>query len=307
MSNEMNQSAHTETIQQPAETPPETPPEMPAEMPDDQPEQAEGHETKEPLADFKGTKHKVKVDGKFVEVDYNTLVSKFSKAEAADKRFMEAVQLKNQADQILSQFQQLQQNPEMLVNVLGEDNFTKLAEQVLYKKYSRDDMSPEQRELEELRELKNRYEQERIEAERLQQAQKHQEEVNSYKQQYERRFDNVLKQMNWPKTPETVARIARFYQASAENGYEPTDSDIQNFLEANYSSELKNIFSNVSVDKLYQMIGDDGLKALRQYDLQKVKSNRVPFNSGSHGGSSEPKKARTLEQVLTEARQRAGL
>lgn len=50
---------------------------------------------------FKGTKHKLKVDGREEEVDYDQLLENAQKGKAADKKFQEAAQIKKDWDSIM--------------------------------------------------------------------------------------------------------------------------------------------------------------------------------------------------------------
>lgn len=50
---------------------------------------------------FKGTKHKLKVDGREEELDYDEVLARAQKGSAADKKFQEAAQLRKDMDSIM--------------------------------------------------------------------------------------------------------------------------------------------------------------------------------------------------------------
>lgn len=118
-------------------------------------------ESKKPaeVPSFKGTKHKVKVDGKELEVAYEDLIKSYTLEQAGFKRMEEAAEYRKRVEQYDQLFDNLEKNPKLLrelAKTLNHD-FDKLAEEALFEKYNYERMTPEQRRLHELEEKERRW------------------------------------------------------------------------------------------------------------------------------------------------------
>lgn len=113
----------------------------------------EGQKPSSPVPDFRGTKHKVKVDGQEQEVEYDELVRDYQMKQAAQKRMQQAAEQTKKAERALKLEEAFSKGDlATLKKLLPRDQFTKVSEDLLI----------EQMEWESL----PKYEQKRILAER---------------------------------------------------------------------------------------------------------------------------------------------
>jgi hypothetical protein len=84
------------------------------------------------VPDFRTTKHKLKIEGKEVEWDYDRLVAEASKGHVADRKFDQAAQIKKQVDEVIGGLRGKDMTAlKKLAQAVGPDAFRELAENYL--------------------------------------------------------------------------------------------------------------------------------------------------------------------------------
>jgi hypothetical protein len=107
--------------------------------------------------------HEITIDGKKTKVTLAELKRGYGHMKVATQRLQEAATIRKQNEQFSGIFEQIRTNPENfweLGTALGLDTKT-MAAKIVLDEMRRESMSPEQRELEELRNQKNQWESER--------------------------------------------------------------------------------------------------------------------------------------------------
>ena len=82
-----------------------------------------------PANPYAGTKHKVKIDNKELDVPYEQLVSDYQERQASQKRFQEAAKLKKEVDSFIGSLKS--GDLKMLKNIIPPDQLRQFAEQEL--------------------------------------------------------------------------------------------------------------------------------------------------------------------------------
>ncbi len=132
-----------------------------------------------PQIDFKGTKHRVKIDGKEAEVDYDELVTDYQARKSSMQRYNEAQRLAAESKEKTTRLEQIEKALEagdikFLVDKLGREKAKELMENHLISEMEYQNLSPaEKRALqleEENKRLKQRDEDAKKEHEKRQQA-----------------------------------------------------------------------------------------------------------------------------------------
>ena len=114
-------------------------------------------ETQSTTAETK--KFRVKVDGSELEVPETELISNYQKGVSADKRFKEAAELKKQIEQFVGQ---VKENPELLLEQLGINPYEYYESRLLERiraQQEEQQLSPEAKELKELKKWRDDFEQ----------------------------------------------------------------------------------------------------------------------------------------------------
>lgn len=220
-------------------------------------------------------KYKVKVDDSELEVDENELVSSYQLRRASQKRFEEASEARKQAEAIL-QFAMKHPNDPRLKE-FGFD-WDKTAEEYVVNKYSREKMTPEQRELEDFRTR----EKQRLEAEAKAKEESEktvaQQRAEAKKQELLQEFVPALKKHKLPENTESIRRMAHFYRTYLKldpDNKPPVDLLAQEVRES-YVHEYRNTLGGLEGDDLLETLGDDLRKKIRKAEVARVRGGTPP-------------------------------
>lgn len=215
--------------------------------------------------------YEIKVDGTTLRMTLDEMKKHAQLGTAATKRFQEAAQTKKQAEQILAK---LKQNPIEAAREAGvsEAAFRELVEKYLYDQIKRDEMTPEQRELEELRTLKAQSEKEKLTRKEEEDKQKQDQEVIHYQNQYIASYEKAFASAGLQKSEMAVQRIAQIQLEALENNWDmPVEMAVDQYKKEQ-SSNIKGYLGALTVDQLEEVLGKDKLKELRKKDLAGLKN-----------------------------------
>ena len=199
---------------------------------------------------------KVKVDGQELEVDESELTRGYAHNRAANERMRQATETRQLAEQVLNLFKT---DPKQAFSKLGVDAKS-FAEQVLREEMEEAVLTPEQKELRDLKRFKETISQ-KEERERQEQASKAEQ---AFREQVATELQgniiNALSSADLPKNEFTVSRMAFYLESCIQAGFNATPQDVVAHVKAEYDRELKSFLSSVPEDKLLTFIGDDFTK-----------------------------------------------
>jgi hypothetical protein len=259
---------------------------------------------------------KLKVGGREVELEEPEVIRKAQLAEGAEQKFREAAEMRKQAQQFV---EALRTNPMAVLThpELGI-NFRELAEQYLGTELQKELMSPEQRELEELRSFK-RQQEEAAQAQAQQQQTTAQrkaemEAVQRAQAQYDRDITEVLQKSQLPKSPYTVKRVAEVLMSALEKGYELDVPTAVDMVRERYVQDIQAMVGGLDGESLIKMLGDGVLGKLRKYDLARIKakiqpeqSTAAPQVTAQPAASGKEQERLRPQEWIKQMRQRAGV
>lgn len=247
----------------------------------------------QPVVDFKGTKHRLKVDGAEEELNYEDVIKLAQLGKASGKRFQEAAQLRNEISDL---FEKSKQNPDEFFKLLGLDP-VQYAEQKLRAAVEELSLTDEQKDAREAKRRLAEYEaREKAAKEHSEKAQREQQEMLVAKQ-----IDDEIAQalaesgIKNPK-PRHVARIAEQLLASladesatqrwsAKEAYEKVRGD--------YLQDISEYLEDLEAPQLLEVLPKSIVEKLRKHDIDSVKKGTL---SKPQAGSSLPKTAETKKQ-----------
>jgi hypothetical protein len=162
------------------------------------------------------TRIKVKVDGQELELSQEELVRDYQMRQASEKRFQEASKLRQEAQAQIDALQYAKENPIEFFKQTGV-NAKAFAEQVLLQELEESMLSPQERELRDLRNYKLGLEE--------QQKKKAHEELVKERSQLEDQYANeiqdeileVLSANKMKPSPRNIAKVAEFLSASLDD------------------------------------------------------------------------------------------
>jgi hypothetical protein len=263
-------------------------------------------------------KHKLKVNGREVELDEPEVIRRAQLAEAADAKFREAADMRKQMEQFV---EQLRSDPMSILTHpdIGLD-FKALAEQHLTKELQRELLSPEQRELEDLREWRREQETQAEQQRQEQMTRAQRQEMQRLEQQaaenYDRQITEVLNHSGLPKTAHTVKRVAELLYGALEKGYDLDVATAVDMVRQGYMTDISALVGGLDGDHLVKTLGDDVVKKLRKHDLAQLRKQReaagapqpqpVVTDGAGRQREEQPRKLNT-HQWIEEARKKAGV
>lgn len=243
-----------------------------APHPDDTPAEAAAKEAARKL--------KLKINGREREYDEQEVVRLAQLSAGAHEKFAEAAEMRKQAEQF---FETLLKDPKSVLlhpELRDRINMRQIAEEFLGAELQKEMMSPEQRELEELRAFKRQQDEAKAAQEHEQLTKTQQAEMQALQQraaqEYDRKISEVLSQSNLPKNAYTVKRVAELLHGALTKGY---DLDVQTAVDIvrdGYVTDLQSLVGGLDGEPLVKFLGDDLVKKLRKYDLQRLKSQMEP-------------------------------
>jgi Asp-tRNA(Asn)/Glu-tRNA(Gln) amidotransferase A subunit family amidase len=256
------------------------------DAPDQEPEQ-----TPEPQV------FKKKINGKWVEVSSDELWKHYGLEQTARERLQEAARIRKEAEEMqastaserdqLAQFlYELKKRPETAFELLSEmgHDAKKIAKQMVLREMEWERMTPEQKELEELRQYKQQQDQllerqkEEEETQRLTQAERQAVE------QVDALISEAVKLSGLQPKPKTVARLAEACQTlinANPNGDLPSAEQVLKRFRSYMNQDAKELYQAQDVDKLIELglLDDNSIKRIADYHLRKSKEKLPSFSA----------------------------
>ncbi len=231
----------------------------------------------------------------FDATDEESVKREVQKARAANKRFDEAARLRGEAEQAFSMLK----DPASLRQILQDPrvgvDLKKFAEDYVWEQ-----IQQQQREAEWAKDpaAKQRWE-DGEELKRRRDADARAKEEGASRQQrdaqarhetvYEQKFMKALETGGIPKTPEAVARMAELTMMAVDKNIDLTTEEIAQVYLAELEQADRARYGGATGEQLARMIGEDGLKRLREYDLSRLKNpqgNPFPKRSAAKQAAS---------------------
>lgn len=221
-------------------------------------------------------KFKLKVDGEEFEeeIDLNDeayITKQLQLAKAAKKRMEEAQQEKRKAYEIA---QMLEKDPTALLKKMGDKGY-EYAEQLLLEKIQKEMMTPEQRELSELKERLARFERQEKESLERQEQEKQSALENKIAQEYQQKIISALEKTGLPKTPDMAKRMAFLLQKNLEIGLDLDADDLAEEAKKEVMGLFSSLAKDADAEKLLNIIGKDNYKKIDKFRVQELKKKQL--------------------------------
>lgn len=227
----------------------------------------EGEDTPSQKAQEK-RKYRVKVDDTEEEVEEEELLRGYQKAKSSDKKFQEASQLKKQIENLLDV---MKNDPARVMSELGVD-FKTHAEQYLLAQLEDSMLTDEQRELRDLRALKNSREEELKKQKELLEAQENEAALTKAIDEIDAEVFEALQNAGLKATPRTIARVAEQILASleSEDGRMPAKAALER-VKSDYADDVRDWLGALPSAEVVKLLPPEVVAVIRAHDLAQTK------------------------------------
>jgi hypothetical protein len=247
----------------------------------------------------------LKIDGKDVEreMTHDEAARYIQLGEASGQRFQEAAAMRKQAEGLV---QLLKTNPRAaLEHPAIKADIRKLAEEVLSEELENQLADPKDRELKQLkRQLAQREETDRKASEEAKRADAAKQEERLVAE-YSAGIKKALTGAGLPITNATVNSMIHYMSGAVDAGHDLPPEQFVDLVKADYKRQLSELFSSSDAETMAQLLGEEGMKKIRGYDLGRLKSptppGTVPATQNSAKGKSEKPK-RKLSEIFADIR-----
>lgn len=235
-------------------------------------------------ADYRKMMHKVKLDGRELDVPYDELVNSYQLKSSSTKRFQEAAAAKQQISELLSK---AKEDPWMLLEQLGinpdEIANKRVAEKIEWDLLPKEkkELITRQRELEKREREVNKYKEEQTSKEQ-------QALYTQAAQEIDTEIGDVLKASGLQPSPRVVARVAEIMIAHLEKGDRIHASKALERVDKDVFDEAIHYFDSLPIEKLVERLPKEFIKKLRKYDVSNVQTGK-PFGGLASGTDALPK------------------
>jgi hypothetical protein len=229
-------------------------------------------------------------------------------AVAAMKQDLRASFVRNKSTQAMKEFEQkeqsfgellsLLQSPETAVQVLehlGLD-VKNLSENYLLKLIEEQAMPEHERALKERERVIAEREMKIQQEEALKQQQIEEMQMAQAAEIMNQQIIGAMEEYKLPKTEYTVRRIAHYMFEAGKRGIDASASDVAPFVRKELEQINKSIIDQADPDLISELLGEEKLKAIRQKDLEKIKT---PMNIKGQAPAPTPKKQKAPEPGLS--------
>jgi len=243
-------------------------------------------------------KFKLKVDGEEVdeEIDFNdeeSMRNKLQLARAAKKRMTESKESTRKAMEIIKAFDN---NPETLLERLGPKG-QEIAEKYLLKKIQDDMLSPEQKELRDLKRENETYKEKNTREQADKDLQVSQQREADFAKSFQTTIIAAVQKSGLPKSPELVKRMAAKFSQNLEFGLELTPDDLAQEVKNDLLDIVKSLVGDSDGEHLVNMLGKDAANKIRKFDLKSLQEKQGQvFQSGKKTPLGAPLPAPKLDK-----------
>lgn len=205
------------------------------------------------------------------------------KAKGADKKFLEAAKARKEA---IKFFKMAKENPEEVLSKVGQDPM-KWAYEKVAKDVQDKLRDPKEVELERAQKELERYKAQEAERQAKLKADQEEKQAAAWRQKFEAEIIDALETTpTLPKNPHTVAQIARYIATVKDKtGVLLSAKEVASVVENDIRNTMKSILTNADAKKIMDLIGEEGMKMIREYDLAQLKNPLKQPNSAAVPGS----------------------
>jgi len=230
----------------------------------------------ENIPEYRKIKHKVKIEGQERDVDYDDLVRGYQMETVSQKRFREA---REQQQQALSLIDQFKKDPAEVMRQLGLDP-DEWSEKRVAKKLDYEFMTPEQRELFDLRNKMSEYENKDKSAREQEEQRRRQEIETQAAEEVDGLISSLMSQAGYKVSPRVLAAAAQELYNDIANDRTLSEETVKQALKRGrdaMASDYGEWLSALPIEEAIKILPQEFQKSLRQFWTKQVTEGK-PFS-----------------------------
>jgi hypothetical protein len=239
--------------------------------------------------DFKNARFPIEINGKTYMATPEDLVALAKKGAAMDSRARTAGFMERQVQDLMDKIK----NADAL-DLLKERGMTPAQMKAQLEAYYEDllneeSMSPEQRELRELKRFKEMEEKKNKERDVTEKHVKQEAALRSEQQKLTQELADALKDSKMPKHPFFGKMALQEMLSAHANGHELSMKDAVRLAEFTVRDQLGEFVSQMDTKQLIELLGDKRVKEIRGHSVASVKQNQAMFKTAPTGATPQGK------------------
>lgn len=217
------------------------------------------------------------------------LTKQLQLAKASQRAMQENSTFKSQVEQFFKGFKS---DTKAALLEMGIDP-KKFAAEVIEEEIKKSQLSPEQRELEELKAEKKKYEEERKkEKEEAEKREYEREQAKEY-ERIDTLMTSALDKSSLPKEPYIIKKIADYMMAGLKQQVDLSPEDVLPLVEDEIKKDIQSLIRALGEDKVEEFVGKDIFNKIRKKNIAKAKQTPATVKSAikdvGASSKSEPK------------------
>ena len=267
---------------------------QPTEQQESQPSEVNQTEQQEAQpSEPKKYKFRYKSDNQEIEeeLDEAEISKRLSLSKAATKRMSEAARVRQEAEQLIREFNE---NPQSMLKRLDKSKSRTIAEQHLLEMLNEEMMTPEEKYRRDLESQIQSYKQKEEETRKSQEQKIMEQQYTVELQRFDKMISDALSSAKVPKTPGSVKGMAKLMQKNIELGLDMTPQELVAEYESEVTSSLKELISQADPETLLKLFGEEISNKIRRYDLEKFTKSKQTVQSpkvSNNEPANQPKKS----------------
>lgn len=229
---------------------------------------------------------KLKFKGKEETVDDLDQLARWAQmGRGATEVFEQAKKLREEAESKAARLEKLkggslEDRLALLTETLGDEEAAlQFMEEALYqKRIAPQQLTPEQRKMQEYERKLQQYEAEKAQANKARQEAELEAQADAIAQQYAKTAAEVMQKLGWgPELAPVVLREMMPYAEQAlEAGLDPVSEDIMGMYMQDQQAKLSNFAKQLKGEQLLRFLGDDIANEIRKADLARLRGGGAP-------------------------------
>jgi len=228
----------------------------------------------------------LKFKGKVEKVDDLDQLAKWAQmGRGATEVFEQAKRMREEAEAKASRLDKLkggswEDRLSLLTETLGDEEAAlQFMEEALYaKRVAPQQLTPEQRKLQEYERKLAAYEQEKTQTAKAQQEAQLEAQAEEIANQYAKTAAEVMAKLGWGAelAPLVLREMLPYAEQALEAGLEPVSEDILTMFMEDQQSKLGNFARQLEGEALLRFLGDEVANKVRRADLARLRAGREP-------------------------------
>lgn len=219
-----------------------------------------------------------KSNGKTKKVTLKELLEKYPLVDTAYQNMESGAKAKKEAEALLSRLRDPKKAIELLNDPkmgLNPDEVRTAFEDWYHEKVvKRAEMSQEQRELADAKERIAAYEKEKADEKQRLEAERDEAETAEEARKIQMEIRDILETSNLPKTKFTTGRLAHWMRVNESKGLNAPKEVLVQQVQHEMRQLVASLTEASDGDVLVSLLGDNAVKKLRKYDIDKIRASR---------------------------------